>query len=496
MNTNEPGSVAHTVRRLSSLSRRKHEGLIRVEYESEWARQRVVQELADQLNSADLSVVEIDLPVHRTAAEVTDYLTQQLVSVPEGGVASIVGFSTAFTSNTPLIESLRVLNFNRDRLAQFPVCQIWWLTPQLTDLFLQVLPDLNSWFLVRLQLTETVSPPAGKSLLPFETAQRDLVGLPEAKRRSEYLVERFDRALKAKAYLDALEIAVMATMSLWEAGLRDESAHLAKHLLLQVAKCFVKPSQGALLSKSLRNSPESAKIWERLLKNSNDDKLTSFTRLGRLFQWQNYQVAAASLFIRRLMVFRTSHKKPPPILLDDLASTLWALGEYDRAVKLWEEALEIEENTNKVVPIGTSIILDRLAKSYIALQRYDAAHTLIDREVEIAEKYMELRPRVIEQAYNRKANLLYKLGRFDEALHYVKRIVDLQEKQLGTAHPSTIIGFHNYADLLNKVGRNDEAQAIRNKIGEPNYLEGETGTEEGPQSNSDLPSRRDIGKDR
>ncbi|MBL8481215.1 MAG: hypothetical protein JNJ60_03390 [Rhodocyclaceae bacterium] len=51
--------------------------------------------------------------------------------------------------------ALYALNFYREAMARGGLRQIWWITPAVADRFSQCLPDLDSCFMVKLDLTET-----------------------------------------------------------------------------------------------------------------------------------------------------------------------------------------------------------------------------------------------------------------------------------------------------------------------------------------------------
>jgi len=108
-----------------------------------------------------LTVAVLFLTVHRSvdrALEVVRSLRDSLRELSPG-VVSVSGFATAFSDELSLVDSLRVLNAYREVVALFPLRQVWWLTRPLVDMFLHVAPDLESWFMVRLELTEIVAAP-------------------------------------------------------------------------------------------------------------------------------------------------------------------------------------------------------------------------------------------------------------------------------------------------------------------------------------------------
>jgi hypothetical protein len=157
--TTEPGSIRDTVSRLISWSRRHSWGLARVEYISEFARERVLSSLRYTLAEQFIPLQEIELPPYRSASEIVQFLVEQLRKI-DSGVVSISGFATAFKSETHLEDSLRVLNFNRENLVPPTLRQIWWLPSSFAEVFVPAVPDLDSWFTIRLYLTEAVPSPS------------------------------------------------------------------------------------------------------------------------------------------------------------------------------------------------------------------------------------------------------------------------------------------------------------------------------------------------
>jgi len=153
-----PGSVEDLVARLAQWGRRAGQGLARVEFSSEKARRRVVASLQELYAERNIYFYEITLSDKQSPANMVDFLLEELGKIPPGGVASISGFDAVFSVEIlQQRENLVYFNFNRERLANFPVRQIWWLRQSWVNNFIRYLPDLDSWFLLRLSLTETES---------------------------------------------------------------------------------------------------------------------------------------------------------------------------------------------------------------------------------------------------------------------------------------------------------------------------------------------------
>jgi tetratricopeptide (TPR) repeat protein len=148
------GSIDHTLGRLLLWSQRPTRGLARVEFYSEFARQAVMQKLRNELQSQDINLTEIHLPLWSSPAQVLNFLLDELAKVGSG-VVSIIGFETAFNPRN-LGQALGILNFNRENFAQFNGRQIWWMSQDFLNRVINFMPDLNSWFTLRLSLTENL----------------------------------------------------------------------------------------------------------------------------------------------------------------------------------------------------------------------------------------------------------------------------------------------------------------------------------------------------
>jgi len=148
----EPGTISHTAARLLLWGRRPSRGLARVEFYDEFSRQQVVRELENKLQEQGIIFHKIVLPRWEKPSFVLNFLLTQLAEL-ESGVVSITGFETAF-SDASLVDALQLINFNRENLARFNLRQIWWMNHDFTNKVILYMPDLNSWFFLRLFLTE------------------------------------------------------------------------------------------------------------------------------------------------------------------------------------------------------------------------------------------------------------------------------------------------------------------------------------------------------
>jgi tetratricopeptide (TPR) repeat protein len=148
-------TINEVFQRLQLWCIRSERGFARVEYDSELARIQVDNVLRKSFSKQDIPFNKILLQEGEAPREAINQLIESLNSL-EPGVVSISGFSTAFPEGEVRIEALRILNFNRENLAKPLQRQIWWLGKSFTDDLLNVAPDLSSWFLVRVYLSELI----------------------------------------------------------------------------------------------------------------------------------------------------------------------------------------------------------------------------------------------------------------------------------------------------------------------------------------------------
>jgi hypothetical protein len=119
----EPGSIRGVVERLRSWCIPQERGLARVEWDSVYARQEVVDQLRLALSDLGISLVEIELPAGGDGHQTAVGLIEKLRSL-SGSVASITGIEWAFPERGNPLDTLVSLSFQREILASLPVRQI------------------------------------------------------------------------------------------------------------------------------------------------------------------------------------------------------------------------------------------------------------------------------------------------------------------------------------------------------------------------------------
>ena len=107
------------------------------------------------------------------------------------------------------------------------------MTPDFVDAFIHTVPDLASWFMVRLTITEEFVPAKSRSLIRLRRFHRKSRNVGSMKRcdTRPALVERFHRAKEGNARTgDLLDLARMAAEAIAEVGAPKLTEDLANSI--------------------------------------------------------------------------------------------------------------------------------------------------------------------------------------------------------------------------------------------------------------------------
>ena len=515
-----PGSINDIASRLILWSNRAPKGFARVEFDSEFARKQVVNILRFELTEKDIPFYEIELPLYLSASELVRDLIEQL-SALESGVVSLNGFATAFSDEVSLEDALQVFNFNRENLARPSLRQIWWMPSSFAERFVRAVPDLNSWFLVRLHLTEMVLSPT-EDRLPAVQVQpvRVTTNLEDARKRAKYLADRFGKAVEAEVSARELRQNFInpAITALREAGAEKEGQALSSTLNKRTAEIrdvFNKFSPGRkdLRDKSLKMELEKGVLEEVEKANPAAAELLRFCAflypdaipeelitegapelgpvLGSLAVDPLELHQAIDEILKHSLLRRdpTAHTFAVHRLVQ---ATLKA--QMDTSTQhLWEE--RVIRAVNRAFPDDVEFVewsrCERLlpqAQVCAALIEHsdlkfpEAARLLNQageylyvrghfREVEpFFQRSLEIRKAVLGEGHPDVAQSLGNLAVLYETQHQYaqaeplyERALAIREKVFGREHPKVALDLSNLADLYCKEGRHAEAQLLHQK---------------------------------
>ncbi len=438
-------SIAGVADRLALWGKRAPKGLARVEFDSNFSRQKAEARVRDTCAAANIPFHAISLPQSAPANEVVSYLMDTFAALPPG-VVSLSGWATAFPPDIPLLDSLRVLNYNRENLAQYPLRQIWWMTREFTDAVIRNIPDLASWFIVRLALKENIAPPreeTSASTLPLASLEQQ----DAARSRSAVLYERFQNALDGEIDLPNLSsLGNSAVKELRDVGLGKEAETLSVLVLNTLVHL---PAYQNYLSGSLTlRDKEQVRFLRNIIDLYHDQRMYRKAK----------EALEKSLALTEKMAGPESEEVA--ILLNDLAFFYREENRYAEAEPLFKRSLAIIENALGPEHLETATSLANLAELYQNQARYAEVEPLLKRSLAIREKALGRDHQSTADSLNSLAALYMKQGRYAETEPLLVRSLAIREKILGREHYDTAGSLNNLAGLYGDQGRYVTAEPL------------------------------------
>jgi tetratricopeptide (TPR) repeat protein len=468
------GSIADITQRLLIWGQRQGMGLVWVEFSSEFARQAVLQRLQAELSQRQIPFQDLVLPTYQPPVALADGLLEQLAQCP-AGVVSISGLATAFGPRVPLAEGLLALNLRRERLAQRPLRQIWWMTPLFLQAALHAMPDLMSWFGLRLHLTETI-----KVEQPGEPLSESAVNIDDAKRRAFRLIQRLEQAQQAGAGSEALLTLYLlpALEALAEAGAQKDLRNLTSRFEGYLGT--LKMSESLEISTSLDRLGQlyyrqgryleaeplyqkALRLRQHLLDPEHSAVASSLNNLALLHESQGRYAEAEPLLERALSILEQQLGQTHPHVarsLNNLAKLYKSQGRYAEAEPLYERARSILEQQLGPTHPHVATSLNNLALLYESQGRYAEAEPLLERSLSIHEQQLGLEHPDVARSLNNLALLYESQGRYAEAEPLYERALSIREQQLGPTHPHVATSLNNLAGLYESQGRYAEAELL------------------------------------
>ncbi len=406
------GSIADVTARLALWGRRAPKGLARVEFISDFSRREVVSELRATLPQ-HISFHEIELPFQKPAVEVVRFLREHLRELPLG-IVSITGFATAFFEDGPLEDSLRALNFHRESLAQFPLCQIWWMTHPFADNFLRSVPDLDSWFILRLRLAEVIVTKRQENFQP-EIIDGKLHDLNEVRRQSSDYVVRLEKAIALQSSAEELiMLAGVAANVLHNAGLEKEEQELLPILLESIAPTLVRDQ----LIDAVSNMPNPSVVTAEISGPRISSPSITLRVLAQMFERSGKLNEAESFYLASLRAAENSNDSwfsELDIAYHLLAEFYVSHHRYYEAETVCKQWLDVQERSSGTINQHVIYALSTLVTISLLLNKYAEVEQLYNRLQLLAKNDQVPEPIVVQLLEDNIINLYKRLGRFLEA---------------------------------------------------------------------------------
>src|ERR1022692_2030511 len=434
----EPGSIRGVAERLRYWCTLHDRGLARVEWDSVYARQEVVNRLKLAMGNSGVSLVEIDLPPgedgYKTAVGLVDKLRSSC-----GSVASITGIEWAFPEGGNKLDTLAVLSFQREILASLPVRQIWWVPSSATERFILGVPDLDSWFSLRLHLTE-MPPQSAQTVREMERTDRKVGSVAEARSLARRFWERLEPARAQSIPEERIwtELAEPAVDALRSAGLGLEAVAILAGI--SGARGQFERRLQELTSTRGPEDPEVLSLTERL---------------ARLLMDQG-DFAGARRLEERVLQARTrvlGQEHPDALAsMSNLAETLRAQGDLDGARRLQQRVLETWTRVLGEEHPDTLTAMNNLASTLRAQGDLSGARRLLERLSEAMIRVVGEEHPATLTAMNNLAETLRAQGDLMGARRLLERVSEAMMRLVGKEHPFTLTAMNNLAETLRAQG--------------------------------------------
>jgi tetratricopeptide (TPR) repeat protein/DNA-binding XRE family transcriptional regulator len=192
-------------------------------------------------------------------------------------------------------------------------------------------------------------------------------------------------------------------------------------------------------------------------------KLTTLNDAGQVYQKMGQYTGAELLYQQALEI---CEQTPEPNTLDtfipitSLATLYHEQGEYDRAEALYRRALHLSEQTLGSDHPDLSSSLHNLAELYQDQRRYDEAEPLYQRALRLLEQTLGPDHLRVTSMLNGLATLRARQGQHAEAKLLFQRVLQIREQILGPAHSEVALSLFNLATLCTEQGQYTEAEPL------------------------------------
>lgn len=447
------GSVPEIARWLLLWGSDPGGGFCRVELLDPEARKRVVERVRAGLAERDITLSELTLLRDREPEETALWLAGELRTLAPS-VVSVSGFAAAFPSGPKLDRFLQALNYQREQLARPELRQIWWMEAHVGQEFTRQIPDLDSWFQIRLSLTEVVPRSDGPPQPSWGNPPKVLMERPAADDVSPF---------EARALLDEVKVRLDQAA---QRGRLETSARRTLDRALRELRWSGAGSEADAEERQLREKfPE---LWDSVT--ADPSQLRDPPKIARDLSSRALELQATTrlaeaepLFRRALAIDETDLGPAHPEVahdLDNLASLLRQMGRYGEAEPLLRRALSIDEASLGKDHPTVAIRLNNLATLLSATNRLDEAEPLQRWALSIQQKSLGRdHPAVAASLYN-LALLLEATNRVEEAEPLLRQALSIDESSLGQDTPSVAADLYKLARLLQQMNRQEEAEPL------------------------------------
>ncbi len=432
------GTIADTVARLALWCRRADHGFIRAIFYDGRSREAAVRQLENQLTHRNVSFHRLDLPPAASADALALRLADELARLGPG-VVSLTGFERSLPTSGPTLEAaLLALNSRRENFVVPGQHTIWWFPRHIAQALIREHRDLNSWFLRRVELTETLSSPTE---LELDSLEHEAI-----------------RLSNSAAYAEAEPLLRQIVASQEESfGSGDPRLAPALNNLASLLHDTNRLAEAELLFR------RALRLQEESFGPAHEITAFGLNSLASLLE-DTSRYAEAEPLLRRALAINEENLGPdhPRVAaaLNNLSNLLTNTGRSAEAEPLLRRALTIQEKALGPDHPESAAAAVNLGGLLVGAGQFDEAERLFRRGLAIHEDSFGPEHPIVATTLNSLANLLQHTSRHSEAEELMRRALQIDEARLGPSHPDVAIRLHNLGRFVLEARRVIEAKAL------------------------------------
>ena len=172
------------------------------------------------------------------------------------------------------------------------------------------------------------------------------------------------------------------------------------------------------------------------------------------------------IYINRANYWVKSYEKEDDIyaiLLNNLVALHDSMGEYEKALPLYEKALKIHKEVLGENHPDTATNYNNLASLYESMGEYEKALPLYEKALKISKEVLGENHPDTATSYNNLASLYESMGEYEKALPLFEKALKISKEVLGENHPDTAQSYNNLASLYHSIGEYEKALPLFEK---------------------------------
>jgi len=143
--------------------------------------------------------------------------------------------------------------------------------------------------------------------------------------------------------------------------------------------------------------------------------------------------------------------------LDNIAELYWKIGDYSRALSIYQKTLLLREEILGLEHRDTANSYNNVGFVYDDMGDYNKALEYYFKASEINEKVLGLEHHNTATSYNNIGLVYDNAGDYNNALEYHNKALEIRKKVLGLEQPDTAQSYNNIGLVYNNIGDYDKA---------------------------------------